>query len=130
MTDLLPCPFCGRQPEVFEHDIEDEGVWTPFEITCEHGWDRPYKGGKDHERCWDFSVSGDCLDDLIEEWNTRYVQVCQNTLREKTLFSCSNCGCEISKNCDISAPIGEYGKYESGLLPRYCPVCGARVISD
>lgn len=55
MNELKPCPFCGGEPRIIEHEFE--GVSNTFGIKC--------KCGAQSFQFWE------TIDDAIEQWNRR-----------------------------------------------------------
>lgn len=58
---ILPCPFCGSEAELIEHE-SDDGRSSYFMVRC--------KGGKMHQ----LDYCGDTPEDTINEWNERVVK--------------------------------------------------------
>lgn len=56
MTDLLPCPFCGKEPKLLA-TTEDDSFVRCYEVRCDH--------------CG-IGLSEEYQNQTIELWNTRH----------------------------------------------------------
>jgi hypothetical protein len=65
MTELLPCPFCGKPARLDEGSDHHDGY---FSLGCSSGMEDACPG-----RYVYYTESIDCLDSAIAKWNTRHV---------------------------------------------------------
>ena len=102
MTELKPCPICGRHPKRYtcKKNLED-GYYIIYEC-------------RDKDHC--VNVDGENDLEAIEAWNTRYEPTCERVYGGKKYGSikwvCSECG---------------YGLGDR--RHNYCPNCG-RLIKE
>lgn len=72
MTDLKPCPFCGRKPKFIEATDNESGVFFEAQVRCDFchiaisGSYRLSYGGWSTKEDRDHSAKS-----AIERWNTR-----------------------------------------------------------
>ncbi len=101
VEQLKPCPFCGGEAIVTEHN----GGFAAIGCSC----------GKCriHPHAFGFPS----VEYAAEAWNRRAERTCRNlnppSCRD---FECSECG--------------ESSEFAPGFMPSYCPHCGARVIKE
>ena len=70
MAELLPCPFCGKQPITRVRTIRCDGITSTleFSVKCECGIEKRLK----LELCdTDFSKVISSINAVIADWNTR-----------------------------------------------------------
>lgn len=115
MIELKPCPFCGGEARI-EHDDDGSAY-----LEVDH---RPdcFLTYRDTLR-WFYPAKGDMSADehAASEWNRRAERTCHMEPTELGEWRCSECG-YLQK----SAYRGDKG----WMLPRYCQVCGAKVVTD
>jgi len=60
LGELLPCPFCGGEVEIFTRDVKDEfGIYmNEWDIVCKN------------DSCY-LSRKGKTVEQSIKAWNTR-----------------------------------------------------------
>ena len=117
MSELLPCPFCGKEAEIRYHP------------SCHH--DPKVRAWAVCCSCCSARVgstiyaTGKTKDEAMAAWNTRTERTCQNISEPKTGFLCSACGwgdfCEPSHLLTTAC-------FKGGGILNYCPNCGARVV--
>ena len=66
---LLPCPFCGEEPQIVEIKYQGCSSVEFYDIACECG----LSIGKQED-----------LDDLIEQWNRRRATLAEGTCQHST----------------------------------------------
>ena len=104
MSELLPCPWCGKKPELAHYETFDNDEWA---VACVG-------------ECCEIQPATNSYftrEQAIEAWNTRAERTCHRVLDEELANTpgwhvkhrCSSCG---EKLADVS----------------YCPNCGARVM--
>lgn len=102
MEELKPCPFCGGEASIKIHDFfDDTRLYTP---KCKCGANIVEVFHTEEE--------------AIAAWNARAERTCRNELWSG-FFKCSECGLTVSDS-----------EYFPLATVRYCPNCGARVLSE
>lgn len=100
MSELLPCPFCGREPQAHEEQRGCSAGWKA-EVTCFHcGIGMKYHAI--HRR--------DAAAMAAYKWNTRYSPTCH--MRRVTLrdeggvegVACDECGWSKAQGPDEPTP--------------------------
>lgn len=103
---LKPCPFCGGEASIKIHDyFDDTRLYTP-KCKCGAGIVEVFY----------------TEEEAIAAWNTRYERTCQMAYYEP----CSGdeyypTECYTCSECNNTVFTGK---------PRFCPNCGARVLSE
>lgn len=101
---LLPCPFCGSEPEkVYKSNGQTTHIECP---NCKAQFPK--------------STMTNRYDDV---WNTRAERTCKNANMDGYgfRFECCECGYStIVHNCAVRLD----------ELPTYCPNCGARRVDE
>ena len=100
-TELLPCPFCGGEAEVFNPFDKTAGTWCVIcrECACASGFEQTEA-------------------EAIAAWNTRAERTCHNARKpHENRFKCSECGRVVWLDEPTSEPVF------------YCPNCGRKVVS-
>lgn len=109
MTDVKPCPFCGDAPEWYcddAHGMRPEGGV----IRC---------GNRDCPV--DVSVWGETPDAALDLWNMRAERTCRmENVPASSALQCSNCSSYVA-TWDMETDCGPI---------RFCPSCGAKVVSE
>lgn len=105
------CPFCGRKPKttVKRHAL---GIWKAI-ATCRHCAVSMYVFGKTRD---------EARKRLTEKWNTRYERTCHfdsvfHMTGSAITWKCSECG-------------EEHDGYIGFTPVNYCPMCGAKKVSE
>ena len=117
MTELKPCPHCGKTDSVY---------YSPYErlVVCDIR-----VGG-----CGAAGGAGDNTEHgAIEAWNTRHERTCKPNLTERKIDANGETYRFWQAVCECGWVVGEDGvddlsKFES--LDNYCGGCGARVIEE
>ena len=130
MGELKPCPFCGGEADEYEGDYGN-GVYC---MNCGAMVGEPIH--------LEFRVTERVTyEQAIEAWNTRYERTCKNLAEPDEMcdspFCCSECGARGPYGEAIYA-IGGCEKDDDGNVTfwdawpmwRFCPNCGARVVSE
>ena len=102
-SELKSCPFCGTCIPVV---VIYPKPFVGYELEC--------------RECHATTARYDTEAEAVEAWNTRHVEMCENTnlYGYSRRFECSACGYSvIAHNCEER--IDE--------LPNYCPNCGRKV---
>lgn len=113
-SKLKECPFCGGEAQIFV--IDEVAAVDYYTVECKQcnmfefgeerfgasNWGRPLFRGYSSEQ------------EAIKAWNNRYKKTCWDTGLIADHFTCSECG---------RTP----GKGVTNI--KYCPNCGAKVIS-
>lgn len=68
MSDLLPCPFCGKEAQKYDDDYDGK-----FYVLCS-----AYCGG--------YVMSNESMDDAVKRWNSRAEIPKNTTAMERPLF--------------------------------------------
>ena len=68
MPTPLPCPFCGKQPEVTPHDIDGE-IWAI--VTCENQKCAAHPSVLDSRRINACKTTAAAAAAAIRRWNRR-----------------------------------------------------------
>lgn len=138
--ELLPCPFCGGEAEVWSHHYEKD--ITLWQVRCSI---RPYEV---ETACYasESFISFDTEEEAIEAWNTRAERTFPDEVQEAQhhLFELERITGETwrpDRTCTIvdhfndgphAEDDDEYhlscGHMEIGREPEYCPECGAKVV--
>lgn len=126
MTKLLPCPFCGKCPEIAVCDNEgnvrgedyERDPWSGLGYRIVHiSEDCPVATDED---------GGSNIYDTREEagrhWNRRVERTCRMV---RARWDDGECvwGCRCTA-------CGDRFTYETGTTWRYCPHCGAKVVGE
>ena len=115
--ELLPCPFCGGEAEVWSHHYEEKDI-TLWLVRCK---ERPYEAER---ACYasDSFISFYTKAEAIEAWNTRAERTCKAE-QDYDAMDDGIPDCRIWKcSCGESFP------FWRGLNPCFCPNCGAKVV--
>lgn len=114
MSELLPCPFCGGEAQVYEMQYGADGQYSVFGVFCVDDSKAELIGLSKYQH-GHFIDNFPTEAEAIAAWNTRVELTCHKVIPDEMegYVFCSECGAEI----------GEYG------YPNYCPNCGARVIA-
>ena len=109
MSELLNCPFCEGEAYTVG---DDELYWT---VEC-------------HDCC--AHTGGYAKREFaIEAWNTRAERTCHDTNTRFNAWTCSECKCTLLLVFD------DYGEPSLSIdgvadVPKYCPNCGRKVVSE
>lgn len=138
MPELKPCPFCGGEAHVVE------GMYSSYQegyaVRCRHCALTLGASGRLGE-CYEWSCCYETEAEAIEAWNTRAVEVCEVVgfadaeplpiIPERTCKLYKNGNCSV---CGAYIETITHAVYEMGDMfacsPRYCPNCGAKVVSE
>lgn len=137
---LKPCPFCGGKARLVVCDSEGNIRDESYEADPYSGLSYAIVHGSD-DCCGECPIStSDLLPWLYETreeaaaaWNRRAERTCRNELSGyidcmgrpvPDQFRCSVCGEHSRTMVDIG--FGDMGS----KAPRFCPNCGARVVSE
>lgn len=113
MGDLLPCPFCGGEPDEYEGEYGN-GIYC---MECGAMVGEPIHLGFDiAER-----VS---YEQAVEAWNTRAERTCK-LVRHGSLANMPSFVCWSCSECGFGWHHSENDNQFS-----YCPNCGAMVVSE
>jgi len=116
-TTLKPCPFCGC--EAWTHETTDGWI-----VSCSS--DQNVLDGFTHMA----HAYGGTEAEAIDAWNTRAERTCRDLggcdEAGMQVFNCSECGCVLSL-FDVSG-LNTLCTNHIYDYPRYCPICGAKVI--
>lgn len=102
---LKPCPFCGGEAHIKE-------VVSACSVV--------YSVGCSDSECMGFEtlLCKTTPEEAIAAWNRRAERTCRNAHHvPEFIFKCSECGAKV------------YPEGERGVQVRYCPGCGARVVT-
>lgn len=142
MTELLPCPFCGKHATF--RVVRDKNRLMPrndnglpkfgytYKVRCECSYchslgktvridivfGHRLKGIKSgYYKYGSMQCVDDAVDKAIAAWNTRAERTCENVdkFASDGFFICGNCG---------------FGDNAIELTPNYCPNCGAKVVGE
>ena len=109
-NELLPCPFCGGEPTLYQD--ETTGHWA---VRCVKDTIKPTLLNSHGATAWGYS----CTDpaEAIKAWNTRAERTCslklflgQNETADILEGVCSKCSAFMDSQM------------------RFCPNCGAKVV--
>ena len=111
-TTLLPCPFCGGEAEVRRLDLDaiDDGLQV-YGVWCVDDLHAVEHGGWQHGHYIDNYAT---KAEAIAAWNVRAERTCRIVM-DGPLGKCSACGDEC---------------FGDAHAARYCPSCGAKVVSE
>jgi len=138
-TELLPCPFCGKQPEIGHYETFDNDEWY-IGCDCECGpCTKIHLTYEQAIAAWNARVGSHCAfaqpTDLTDGCALLTERTCKNVCKEwektsfahaATSFCCSECGAHyVDCECYYA---GLADADEEQIRTNYCPNCGSRVI--
>lgn len=111
-NELLPCPFCGNEPTLYQDEMT--GHWA---VRCVKDTHRPTVVNSHGATAWGYS----CTDpaEAIAAWNTRAERTCKMELdgtisKKLDVWFCDECGSPTYND----------------MMPSFCQYCGAKVVSE
>lgn len=114
-TKLLPCPFCGGEPDEYEGEYGN-GVYC---MKCGAMVGEPIHLG--------FNIAERVsYEQAAKAWNTRAERTCRMTDRGE----CSECGAYIVRAWTEVHDFNGDMKRIDLRSHNYCPNCGAKVVSE
>ena len=128
MTELLPCPFCGGEAELkptYDLDADEIDGWFAWCCTAND--------------CTTHPMTNDYLTraEAIEAWNTRTERTCEDVDMYSAQFVCSECGAIVHLEDDCGYYTirtdeydGDFDSRDKLRMLRYCPNCGAKVVTS
>lgn len=132
--ELKPCPFCGGEAHlVSDYSSEsDKTMWNVWHSCPEFGKTRRHSYG--HGLGLDISTPWyEDMQEAIECWNSRADHTCHPIVADDGVGAwgayCSECGYRFAGpygNRDVP----EHMAKRRDIMPRYCPLCGARIEVD
>ena len=113
MSELLPCPFCGGEAEVYEMQYGENGKYSVFGVFCKEDSKAELIGLNRYQH-GHFIDNFPTEAEAIEAWNTRAERTCKH----ERMFNL------VKRECD-----GRRYSWREMDMPNYCPNCGAKVVS-
>ena len=114
MTELKPCPFCGKSEHLEILKIEDSKHPKHYKVTCDIT-----SGGCGGIGGYRFSNQ-----EAIEAWNTRFEPTCGEP---RGFIECDE---DNFGNPSFAELWCEYCDIELDHEWKHCPSCGRRVIEE
>lgn len=125
MSELKPCPLCGGTPLLSEgpYDWDCGGRYyynAMIECACGLTLEVDNPGPKV------YTSDAEALNFVVDAWNTRAERTCKmetdydeieviaSSPEDTWAYKCSACGWSF--------------RYDRGIKPSYCPICGAKVV--
>jgi hypothetical protein len=129
MTELKPCPFCGKDATSFSEsqgwDVYGNNEYRAYagctNDKCGIGIDLWHTGDDMCDERDDGAETASLLEDkAIAIWNTRAERTCRDD--GVGVFRCTACGAFAKRVAVMDC---------RGAIPiRYCPNCGSKVVSE
>lgn len=113
MSELLPCPWCGKKPELAHYETFDNDEWA---VACVG-------------ECCEIQPATNSYftrEQAIEAWNTRAERTCYVVKKIRTLHSTFHGDVEVTE--EKCSECGKYMEVGFGVIRNYCPNCGAKVV--
>lgn len=111
MTELKPCPFCGGNGKM-ARDVTCG--YETFWVFC--------------TKCGSQANYGHFKAEAAAAWNTRAERTCRIEYDEEETERVWDAPEDTwGYRCDAC---GDTFRYDRGLLPHYCPNCGAKVVDE
>lgn len=137
MTELEPCPFCGKEAVVRDFGLY-EGM-RDIRVGCVDAflprgdWGAPKSPCPVSPIAYNWSIGAETPEQMAEAWNARWVRTCQmlnddwdDSFGEyKHLYECGIC----SESTALLCCINENGDTE-WVKPKFCGNCGAKVVGE
>ena len=122
-TELLLCPFCGGEAEVYEMQYGVDGQYSVFGVFCVDDSNSELIGLSKYQH-------GHFIDNFpteakaIEAWNSRAERTCKIESSYLNDFTSNHeCWYEFEMQC------GYKFTWDEIKPPTYCPNCGAKVVN-
>lgn len=113
MENLLPCPFCGGEAEIFDYDPENEvGFHEPYTVQCSNQCcclGKDFRTREEAAEAWNRRAQPEQPEAVHGQWKT--VEVYSTTAR----YRCTACEAEMIDCIDRKSK------------HRYCHNCGAKM---